>query len=185
LKNNQAKSSLPNRDDEPQNANIKMISEDAMKLLALVLLVTSSILSHHAAAQVVTRCGASQGHEYFFPGSFVTAKDAAWQIGKISSGQTILMKTGTTYDIVYSDAFGRTLSSKEDGAEIVVISDDPGKLTLVLNYAGRSVETWMFRLDAKGKGEVTFSQARYNGPIASKHSLFRAACDKQAMPSQK
>lgn len=151
----------------------------------LMLAVVASIASATVHAQLITRCGESAGHEYYYSGGLVSTKDAGWAVGKISGGQMILMKAGEGYDVLYSDAMGRTASSKEDGANIITVHDVPGSTTLVINYPGISVETWVFRLDASGTGELTYSQARYNGARTSKHNLLRAACSKNSQPPKK
>jgi hypothetical protein len=148
-----------------------------MKLNTLFAAVIFFCTHQVAVAEVVTRCGASAGHEYYFAGGPVTAKQAGWTAGTIDGGSTVLMRNGNQFDIVFSDALGRNMSIAEDGGTPIVISKADGTIVLVVDYPGRSVETWIFKLNDVGRGEVTFSQARYNGTI-SKHSLFRAACEK-------
>jgi hypothetical protein len=155
-----------------------------MKLVSRIVLVAIFGVCQIANAQVVTRCGASAGHEYYFAGGLVPLKKAGWTAGGISEGSTILMRAGDSFEMVFSDALGRSMSATEDGGVLVVISNTPESIALVVSYPGKSIETWIFKLDETGRGEVTFSQARYNGTLSSKHSLFRASCEKHAAPKK-
>ena len=149
-----------------------------LKLAAVSLLTFASCDVAFGQINIVTRCGAAAGRGYFLEGGGITSKDSGWQNESISKGQTLLVLTGpNSYDIVFTDATGRTISSREDGATIIVIGAVADRLTLLVNYPEMNVETLMFVLDTAGKGSVTFSQARY-GEAAPfrKHSLLYAQC---------
>ncbi len=145
---------------------------------AKVLLFAFAILTcMRSFGEVVTKCGASSGFDYFYEGGLVKAKDSGWRKSSIEMGNILLTRAGDSYDIIFTDTM-KTTSSIDDGGIIVKVIDSKPPLVLLVNYPGVSVETWVFRLDELGKGELTYSQARYNGALISKHSLLKASCDK-------
>lgn len=146
-------------------------------LINLVLLVLgpSSVF-----ADIVTKCDSPHGYSYFVAGSFVPKKEAGWVEDGISKGSYLVTRDADgKYDIIFSDAINRTISSREDGGEVVVISKSDNRLVLVVAYPEMNVETWYFRIDLSGTGELTVSQARYGeASFINKHSLMKAACSK-------
>ena len=146
-------------------------------LISFALLVFGS---SDALADVVTKCDAPQGHAYYFAGSFVPKQKAGWVADRISSGSYLVTRDADgKYDIVYTDATNRTVSSREDGGNVLVISRKDNYLVLVVNYPEMNVETWYFRINRSGVGELTVSQARYGEEARiNKHSLMRATCSK-------
>ena len=147
-------------------------------VLTLIVVAATSLSAVAATPTLVTRCGGSAGYSYFHLGGVVTAKDAGWQEDSISAGQSLLMREDAgKYDILFSDAMGRTVSSREDGAQVVVVSEAGSQLVLLVNYPEMNVETWVFSLDARGAGKLTYSQARYGKTaVSKKHSLMLANC---------
>lgn len=128
-----------------------------------------------ASADVLATCGASNGHAYYPPGTFVTATDAGWRVDKISKGSFQLVRSGEDFDIFATDATGGTFSAKADGAVINGNFDDSGNLVLLVLYPGKVVETFVFWFAVKTERSVTYSQAKHNARI-TKHSLMKAAC---------
>lgn len=147
-------------------------------LLASVLFFMSWVPS--AFADIVTKCDAPQGHAYYLPNPIVPKKDGGWQRDAISNGTYLVTRDADgKYDIIFSDAIKQTKSSREDGGDVIVISKSNDNLILLVNYPEMNVETWYFRIDRRGGGEVTVSQARYGeDAIINKHSLMRAVCSK-------
>lgn len=149
------------------------------RLAASTLLVC---LAAAAVAQtqspVVTRCTEPAGHGFFYPGLLIKGKSAGWQSERISNGQYLVLRDKDgAYDIVFSDSTNRTISSKGDGGQVIVVNDSGGRLVLLVNYPDMNVETWMFTLDERGSGTVTVSQARYGeAAMINKHSLMAATC---------
>jgi hypothetical protein len=128
---------------------------------------------------VVTRCGESEGYAYFEAGSLVPKNKAGWAKDKTTGGSYLLLREGDNFDIVYTDATKRTISSREDRGQIIRISESGGNYVILVNYPAKLVETWVFELDGDGGGVVAFHQARYDNhfPIR-KHSVMRASCEK-------
>lgn len=128
-----------------------------------------------ATAEILAVCATPKGHGYFLPGPAVPADDAGWHTEAISNGMFQLLRNGDDYDVVFTDATGATLSAKGDGAKIAASKDATGNLLLIVFYASRVLETYVFWFGVKGNPTVTFSQAKYGTPI-SKHSLMTASC---------
>lgn len=145
-----------------------------INLISLVLGVSS------AAADVVTNCHSPQGYSYFIAGKIVPTKGAGWKEDGITNGRYLVTRDADgKYDIIYTDAFNRTVSSRADGAAVIVVSTSDNHLVLVVTYPEMSVETWYFRIDGSGAGELMVSQAKYGKEaVSNKHSLMRATCSK-------
>ena len=147
-----------------------------MRYIAAVAL---ALLSAPALVQsVVTRCVSPSGHAWYSQQPLVPAKSAGWQADKISDGTYFLLrKDDGGFDIIFTDATKRTISSRDDGAQMVTLRDGGGTVVVLVNYPDMSVETWHFRLNEAGRGDVTVSQARYGERVmVTKHSLMRAEC---------
>lgn len=144
-------------------------------VLALALQV---VLPTSGNAAVVTRCVAPTGYSYFFAGALVPVKDSGMQSDAISTGQYLLMQSENgDVDIIFSDSSGRTISSKDDGGTIIVVSKTAKSVVILINYPDMSVETWIFNIDTLGTGVVTVSQARYGETaLVRKHALMSAKC---------
>jgi hypothetical protein len=129
-------------------------------------------------AAVITRCVAPTGYSYFFAGGLVPAKGSGMQSDGISAGQYLLMQSENgDIDIIFSDSLGRTISSKDDGGTIIVVSKTAKSIVLLVNYPDMSVETWLFNIDTLGAGIVTVSHARYGETaLIRKHTLMSAKC---------
>lgn len=133
-----------------------------------------------ASAEVITKCDGGDGYSYYIPGGVISADDAGWTKDGISKGSYLVIRDQQGFDVIFSDALGRTISSRDDGAEISVALHDGGNnFVLSVTYPGKSIELWAFELDATGAGTVTFHQARIGAmfPIR-KHTVLRSACSR-------
>jgi hypothetical protein len=132
----------------------------------------------HAQASIVTRCTGPEGYSYFSEGPLVRGKDVGWQKDAITQGSYLVTKAGDNYDIIYVDAANRTVSTREDGGEVIAIVEKPGVLVLLTAYASGLVETWTFRLNDRGAGSLMHAMSRSSGIPTEKYSLMRATCSK-------
>lgn len=149
-----------------------------MNIPITVFVFYAAALTYPAHAAVITRCGASEGYAYYVEGALVPKNKAGWTKDAITGGSHLLLKDGETFDIIFTDAMKRTVSSREDGGQIIRIAENGGTYVILVNYPN-SVETWVFNLDSNGKGVVTFHQARYGDAVpVRKHSVMRASCAK-------
>jgi len=132
-----------------------------------------------ASSGVITKCDASEGYSYFVEGGLVPKNKAGWTKDQTSKGSYLLLRDGDAFDIIFSAAVDRTISSREDGARIVPIFEEAGTYVFIVNYPRKHVEIWAFTLDSSGRGFVIFHQARYGlGFPIRKHTVFRAPCNK-------
>jgi hypothetical protein len=116
-----------------------------INLIVLVLGASSAL------ADVVTKCNSPQGYSYFIAGTAVPKKEAGWVQDSISKGSYLLTHDADgKYDIIFSDALNRTISSREDGGDVIVVSKSDNHLVLVVAYPEMNVETWYFRIDRSG-----------------------------------
>jgi hypothetical protein len=77
------------------------------------------------------------------------------------------------------DAADRTVSTREDGGQVLTVTDMPGTIVLLVVYPRISAETWTLRLDDQGRGFVMQTISRFNSPIKiEKYTLMRATCSK-------
>ena len=148
-----------------------------------ILLISTILLAlgvSNATADVVTRCEAPAGYSYFLNGSLVPSKGAGWQKDGITKGTYLVMRDAAgEYDIIFTDALNRTVSSREDGGQIIVVSQSDDRLILIVSYPEMNLEIWYFSIDRRGVGKVTVSQARYGSEaVINKHSLMTAVCSR-------
>ena len=148
--------------------------------LLTFFLILFMAFSRSAKADIITKCESLSGYSYFLEGGAIQKKDAGWQKDGISKGSYILIKESKgVYDIVFNDALNRTISSKEDGGQIVVVADTPSTKVILVNYPDMNIETYYFTLNPSGNGQLSVSQARYwEAAFANKHSLMRGVCSK-------
>jgi len=146
-------------------------------ILFLTILVVGN---SHAFAELVTKCGSSKGYSFYPQGGLVSNKDAGWTEDAISNGSFLVTKTKKgEYDVIFSDASGRTISSRDDGGEVILISKSKANLILLVAYPQMNVVTYYFRIDQRGVGDVSYSSARYGeAAMVNKHGLLVAACSK-------
>ena len=144
----------------------------------LTIAIVLTIGTSSAFAEVVTKCEGPEGYSYYLSGSLVSKNKAGWQKDRITKGSYLVTRDASgEYDIIFTDALNRTISSREDGGQIVVVSQSDDRLILVVNYPGMNVETWYFNIDGRGIGNVTVSQARYGAEaFLNKHSLMASVC---------
>jgi hypothetical protein len=140
--------------------------------------IALAVASAHSQASVVTRCTNPSGHAYFYSGGIVPATNAGWQRDGITNGQYLLLRDKDGgFDVVYSDAMGRTVSTKEDGGTVLIAHDAEEKIVLLVIYPKMNIETWMFMINSRGVGKVSVSQARFGDEaVARKHSLMAGDC---------
>ncbi len=132
-----------------------------------------------ARAGIVTSCSEPEGYAYYEKGPFVSKSKAGWVPDRITGGRYILTREGDELDIIYVDAAKRTVSSREDGGKVILVTDKPGTLVLIVNYPEMTIETWVFKIDRDGKGTVMVSMHRYGDSAMIKRTLvMRAPCAK-------
>lgn len=140
-------------------------------VLGLLLIATVSA----ASADVLAVCGASDGHAYYLPGGIVSKEDSGWTADGIKVGSFQLIRSGTDYDVIFTDASGGTVSSKGDGGHVIATPDASGNLLVLITYPGKTLESYVFWFAIDTEQTVTYSQAKYGSKVP-KHSLLKASC---------
>jgi hypothetical protein len=150
-----------------------------IKQILWCLVALALLWSDQASAKILTRCGASNGVSFFFPGPAITAEQSGWQKDGVSGGSLQLLANGNEYDVVYTDATGGTRSARADGFEVIGVNQPQTGFLLVfaVNAQGGVMEHWLFRLDGFGAGTVAWGTLKASGPI-QKSSLFSAKCSR-------
>lgn len=140
--------------------------------------LVSAASAADAQQSIVTRCANPSGHTYYPQQLLVPKGKAGWTTDAIKDGSYLLLRRDSgKFDIVYSDSMNRTVSSLDDGAQIILVDQTESQMVFIVHYPGTNVEIWYFRIDAGGRGEVTVSQARFGeATFIQKHGLMRAAC---------
>lgn len=88
-----------------------------MRFIALILMTTlPSFVFSQASQGVIIRCGASEGHSFFFEG-FANPDGPNWDTDRISGGKIILVRLGDEWDIQFDDAIGAS-GYRQDGAKL-------------------------------------------------------------------
>ena len=139
----------------------------------LMLGVILMALGFAARAEIVAICGPAKGHSYYPPKPPIPEDKVGWVEDKVTNGNFQLIRSGSDWDIVFTDASGRTLSSRADGGQTVGLINDDGDVVVTVFYAG-SFETWVFWLSSE-KPSVSWSQARF-ASLIPKHSLMVSSC---------
>lgn len=127
-------------------------------------------------AQVVTRCGTSQGYSYYFSGGYVPADKSGWTEDTISPGSLSLAINDDEVDLIFSDATGNARSSKAEGATVQLLAAQAtGTIIVISAYPDGAMEHYFFRLNDSGDGEVVWESLKWNG-LVDKSSLYRSVC---------
>ena len=118
--------------------------------LALCLIVLAAA-TNQASAGVIAECGASEGYAYYFSGLLVSEEDAGWQRDKISTGSVSIVELDGDLDVIFSDATGRTKSSRANGAEVFPVGNnvDEEIISVMVLYVGRVIEVYTYNAKAK------------------------------------
>ena len=155
--------------------NTKFVRVMVPYFFALVFVVFS-YCSAKAAWIEITTCGPLKGFAYFFEdGVMVPKGKGGWKEDGISKGSFTLLNEGSNFDIVYTDAAGRTRSAlSHDRATIIGSARNEFIVVHIFHEGGSNTEQYVFRLDRSGAGEAIMSNQRIS--IVSKSSVMKATC---------
>jgi hypothetical protein len=131
--------------------------------LLLALVVTPTY------GQVMFNCGASEGYSYYLSGALASPENEGWVEDGIGQGGIQLLRDGTDYDIIYTDALGGR-SAKADGGRVIGFEADSG--TMVLVVYPNVVETYQFNPTSR---KVVWTQNKAH-PISRKIAAFVSQC---------
>lgn len=123
-----------------------------------------------ASAEVVARCGASKGFAYYPEIGLVQAGQGGWKEDGITRGEILLLRDGTEFDVIHTDAAG-TRSSKADGARVIGISATDARIIVLVAYP-EVVETYALWFSTR---ELLWTQIKAAG-LVDKAATFRSEC---------
>jgi hypothetical protein len=145
---------------------------------ALWLAVVFGLSCAPTWAANIAQCGASGGWAYFPASKLVKERDAdTWVQDRISSGRIVLAKgQDGSYDLLYGDVASPINSAKGDGGIIALVGRTSDSITVIVNYANQSFESYAFRNRPDGVQEVLWTSIKYGTLIPTVRAM-RAICD--------
>jgi len=107
----------------------------------------------------------------------VPENEAGWTEDGISDGQIILTRDEEKFDLIFSDASGKTSSARGQGGSVYTLRVNP-LISLLVIYPPDIVsvaETYTFHLDDDGKGTVAWTTTKAGG-LVDKAAVYKAEC---------
>jgi hypothetical protein len=130
------------------------------------------VVSGPAWAEIVARCGELQGYAYYYPGLIVKQKDMGFTDDKISGGSITITNINGEYDVIYTDLSRSNMSSRADGAQIIVLGNNKVHLSLLVVYPGATGEIYSYH---RPSNTMTLLQHKFRGAITAS-KLMVAEC---------
>ncbi|WP_147430925.1 hypothetical protein [Oceanibaculum indicum] len=137
--------------------------------------------SNLANANILTKCGSSEGWAYYFEGGMVPPGQGGWTKDEISGGVIEVHISSGSVDIVFKDATGGVYRHSALGGNVQIINmvrqADGGSMFIIAveNSETALLESYLFKLNSFGAGVVLWSSMR-SGGIFPKASLMKAPC---------
>ena len=142
-----------------------------MRLILLALL-----LPHLSYAATIANCQNPEGHAYFPYAGMSPQNMTGWDKDKVTGGITqLVQEENGEFDIQFVDASQQIVSSKEDGAKIVLFAITESSIGLAAIYFGQVIETYTFIKDLSGKNEYLMTQSKV-GVMIPKAGVMRGTC---------
>jgi hypothetical protein len=145
------------------------------KLLVGLMLV---LVSCSAMAEIIAQCSNQSGKSYYPLVGMMDKSRAGWTDDGITGGLVTLSKLGKDdYDILFIDAYKQVISSKQDGAKVMMLSHGHNDVSFLIVYMGKTAEIYTFLVDKVGKAEFIQTTSRGGDDVLfPKASLFRGNC---------
>ena len=142
----------------------------------MLITIKLDILAQESTMDIITRCGKSSGHSFFFPSGLIPGQ-SGWTEDKISDGQILLVYNSGNPDIIFSDATKQIQSALGGGAFVFEVEGGPPGFHLILSVHGGkgTIEHYLFGLDKNGNGTLAWGTVR-SSALWSKSSLYTASC---------
>lgn len=130
----------------------------------------------HSMAETLFTCTNIYGQSYYPYRGMVPKNKSGWQKDGIDNGKTALVVDDQkNIDILYTDASGKVASAKNDGAEIINLSEKKSSIVIVVSYPNNTLESYYFFETKEKKYEMIMQQTKY-GTMIEKSSTFRGEC---------
>jgi hypothetical protein len=144
--------------------------------ILLTTVVLSVVTTNPALSKDIPICGASDGYAYFpEAGPLHDLPDhGKWVKDGITQGRATLSSEGDKLDLLFTDASGAVISATNDGGKVILLGKNKEALSVVINYPGKTVETWTF-INSRNGAEAIWSIHKY-GTAMPKLAAFRAPC---------
>lgn len=144
-----------------------------------LLLFWASILfvCGSSKAETIITCSNLTGSTYYSYKGIVPKGKAGWMQDGIKGGKFALSKDADDQlDILYTDATGRVVSSRQDGGTVVGIGSNPNSIVVMVNYPNTTVEVFHFSKINDGTYELLFQQTKYGMGVINKAQTLRGTC---------
>ena len=143
-----------------------------MKNLLFLLLFLPQIIY----ATTIANCQNPEGQAYFPYAGMNPENMAGWSEDKVTGGITQLVQDENgEFDIQFVDASQQIISSKEDGAKIILFAMTESSMGFAAIYLGTVLETYTFVKDLSGKNEYLMTQSKV-GVMIPKAGVMRGTC---------
>lgn len=138
-------------------------------LLASLMFFLPACLAAQPLNGAIIRCGASDGHAFFFE-DILNPDGPGWMRDGISAGKIVLIRLGNEWDILFDDAAGAS-GYRQDGADVIPLMNN-GFLITVGAFNDSYVDIYTFDL----VNRVAAWTSSKLGPIVPKVAAYSSAC---------
>ena len=140
------------------------------------LLIAILFFAHSSFAVTIANCQNPEGQAYFPYAGMNPENMAGWSKDKVTGWITRLVQDENgEFDIQFVDASQQIISSKEDGAKIILFAFSESSLGLAAIYFGAVLETYTFIKDLSGNNEYLMTQSKV-GVMIPKAGVMRGTC---------
>ncbi len=154
-----------------------MIMKKPWNLFAILCMLLFTLVGT-ANAKVIAQCGESKGYAAYLSNGVVGPQGDFSRDG--FGGSKIVLEANqnansgeTTVDIVFYNA-GTPYRASKDGPVYLINHNPTNNTWMILAIASTYTDTYLFYLDASGRGEVVWTNSRSGG--TPKAVLMRAKC---------
>ena len=143
-------------------------------LLTLVIFIgfTGSVF-----AEKIASCNNASGYSNYHHAGILGKKQSGWTEDKITGGIFTVIKTNEKeYDILFTDASKTIISSKEDGAKVMLMRIGNNDATFLAAYPRNTIELWTFYIEKDGRGRFDLLQSKGGDVLQHKSTVMSGDC---------
>ena len=122
-------------------------------------------------------CHSPKGRAYYPNLGVVPANKAGWQDDAITGGLYTLTRQDKDFDLLYSDATKRVVSSKGAGANVIPLRIGTNNFTIFVYYNNDTIELYSFMKENNGNLSLHVIQSKGGEAFVQKSSIMIAKCD--------
>lgn len=147
-----------------------------MKKITVLLFLALTSLNIFAQTQIAS-CHDPKGFAFYPFIDPVPKNKSGWTDDAITGGITTLIRIGANdYDLLFTDAYKRIISSKQDGGLVKVIRAGTNEITVLILYSN-IVEIYSFWKAKDGQLQYSIIQSKGLGNPIYKTSVMVGKCD--------